>query len=262
MTGRDATPGELARLIGDARRLLELERAYGQQAAPFDPERVRARTRAVRSAAAIRTREAMPSAEDKQKALDALREALAPCCKCGLGATRQNLVFGEGNPDAALMFIGEAPGRKEDEQGRPFVGPAGQLLTNIIEAMGLTRDQVYIANVLKCRPPNNRTPSAGESERCFPYLLKQIDVIAPRIIVTLGNPATKTVLQTQKGITKMRGQFVAWNAIEVMPTFHPSFLLRSPNRKREVWEDMQKVHRRMKELGLPIGELKTRRRSG
>ena len=197
------------------------------------------------------------AAGNKQQALDELRQELEPCCKCDIAQERTNLVFGDGDPDAGLMFIGEAPGRQEDLQGIPFVGRAGQLLTRIIEAIGLTREQVYIGNILKCRPPNNRTPTTQESATCFPNLERQIEIIQPSIIVTLGNPATKTLLETTQGITRMRGRFVEWRGVQVMPTYHPSYLLRNPDAKRDVWEDMKKVHARMRELGLAIGELKS-----
>ena len=245
----NSTPA-ISTIIADARRHLELEQAFGIRGIPVDADRI----------AEFSRRMTASGAAAKQSALAALCEQLQPCNTCGLGDTRKHLVFGVGDANADLMFVGEAPGQYEDEQGIPFVGPAGQLLTKIIQAIGLTRDKVYIANILKCRPPRNRTPSAAESAACFGHLRKQIEIIQPSIIVTLGNPATKAILQTTQGITRMRGKFVAWNGIEVMPTFHPSYLLRSPSAKRQVWQDMQKVHARMKELGLPIGDLKQGRR--
>ena len=174
------------------------------------------------------------------------------CTKCGLHEGRNTVVFGVGNPEADLMFVGEAPGADEDRQGEPFVGRAGQLLTRIIEAIELTRNDVYIANVLKCRPPNNRNPAPDEVEMCSPYLARQIELIQPKVIVALGSFAAKMLLDTNTGITALRGQFHTYSvaghrdfpdkeAPVVMPTFHPAYLLRNPNAKREVWEDMKKV---------------------
>lgn len=244
---------ELTRLAGHARRHLELERAFGISAIPFDHGNVAEFKHAAQQ-------RGQASTAEKETALEALCQQAEACRLCELGAQRHKLVFGAGNPNADLMFIGEAPGQREDEQGIPFVGPAGQLLTKIIEAMGLTRAQVYIGNVLKCRPPGNRTPLPDETAACFPLLKRQVEIIQPRIIVALGNPATKTLLQTTQGITRMRGRFVSWHGIEVMPTFHPSYLLHNPSGKHHVWQDMQKVHARMKELGLQIGELKGSKR--
>jgi DNA polymerase len=151
------------------------------------------------------------------------------------------MVFGVGNPDAELMFVGEAPGHDEDIQGEPFVGRAGQLLNRIIEAMGLKRSDVYIANVVKSRPPNNRAPLPEEMEACRPFLLRQIDIVKPKVICLLGAVAVRGLLQSKESITRIRGQFLRWRGILVMPTFHPAYLLRNPNEKRTVWEDMQKV---------------------
>jgi DNA polymerase len=173
--------------------------------------------------------------------LASLARFMAGCTRCKLSRTRTNLVFGQGNPEARLMFIGEAPGYDEDLQGLAFVGKAGQLLTKIIEAIGLTRDDVYIANVLKSRPPNNRNPEKDEVAACMPFLEEQIRLIAPRVIVTLGTFATQAVLGTDEPIGRLRGRWQAARGSRVMPTFHPAFLLRSPERKRDVWEDMKKV---------------------
>ena len=252
--------GELKRLIADAERHLELEGAFGVSRIPFDPENVARLARAKPFGSVQPPTASATSAQEKQAALDQLRQKAEACRRCELGERRKNLVFGDGHPDADLMFVGEAPGQREDEQGIPFVGAAGQLLTKIIEAIGLDRKRVYIGNVLKCRPPNNRAPLPDEAAACFPYLCAQIEIIQPKIIVAMGNPAMRTILQTRQGITRMRGKFVEWNGIEVMPTFHTAYLLRNPAAKRDVWQDMQKVHARMKELGLPIGELKRGRR--
>jgi DNA polymerase len=158
---------------------------------------------------------------------------------CTLG--RSQIVFGVGSPKARLMFVGEAPGEEEDKRGEPFVGRAGQLLTKIIEAIGLTRDQVYIANVIKCRPPGNRNPEPDEVQECEPYLFRQIDVIKPRVIVPLGKFAAQSLLKTMDPITRLRGRQFDYRGAALIPTFHPAYLLRNPSAKREVWEDMKKV---------------------
>ena len=175
--------------------------------------------------------------------LDALRTDIGVDCRrcklCTLG--RSQVVFGVGNPKARLMFVGEAPGEEEDKRGEPFVGRAGQLLTKIIEAIGLTRDQVYIANVIKCRPPGNRNPEPDEVEQCEPFLFRQIDIIQPRVIVPLGKFAAQSLLKTMDPITRLRGRQYDYRGAALIPTFHPAYLLRNPSAKREVWEDMKKV---------------------
>ncbi len=170
-------------------------------------------------------------------------EAMAKACrKCGeLARTRKNVVFGVGNRKAELMFIGEAPGADEDEQGEPFVGRAGQLLTKIIEAMGFKREEVYIANILKCRPPNNRPPLPDESANCLPYLLRQIELVKPKVMVALGATAVRSLLGDETGITKMRGNWYEFHGVPIMPTFHPAYLLRNPPAKKYVWADMKTV---------------------
>ena len=176
------------------------------------------------------------------EALVAIREYIGDCTRCKLhGLGRRQIVFGVGNPSANLMFVGEAPGADEDIQGIPFVGRAGQLLTKIIEAIGLSRDDVYIANVIKCRPPENRNPEPDEVESCEPFLFQQIDDIKPRVIVALGTFAAKALLKTQDPISRLRGRIYDYRGAKLIPTFHPAFLLRSPDRKRDVWEDMKKV---------------------
>jgi uracil-DNA glycosylase len=169
------------------------------------------------------------------------------CRRCKLHKARHKIVFGDGNPNAQLVFIGEGPGADEDAQGLPFVGRAGKLLTQMIEAMGLQRKDVYICNVVKCRPPENRTPEPDEVETCSPYLLRQVDVINPKVLVCLGAVAAKTLLQTNRGITQYRGQWLEWRGRKLMATYHPAYLLRNPAAKSEVWKDLQKV---MAELGL------------
>jgi uracil-DNA glycosylase family 4 len=175
--------------------------------------------------------------------LDAIKTDIGPACTrcklCTLGRTQ--IVFGVGNPKARLMFVGEAPGEEEDKRGEPFVGRAGQLLTKIIEAIGLTREQVYIANVIKCRPPGNRNPENDEVASCEPFLFRQIDVIQPAVIVPLGKFAAQCLLKTTDPITRLRGRSFDYRGATLIPTFHPAYLLRNPSAKREVWEDMKKV---------------------
>ena len=170
-----------------------------------------------------------------------VRKELGDCKRCKLHRTRRTIVFGEGNEKAALMFIGEGPGYDEDVQGRPFVGKAGQLLTKIIESIHLPREEVYIANIVKCRPPQNRNPEPDEIQCCNPFLMKQIRVIRPRIICALGTFSAQTLLKTDTKISALRGKIFDLEGIKVIPTFHPAFLLRNPERKREVWEDMKKI---------------------
>ena len=175
--------------------------------------------------------------------LAAIQTEIGPDCRrcklCTLG--RSQIVFGVGHPKARLMFVGEAPGEDEDKKGEPFVGRAGQLLTKIIEAIGMTRDQVYIANVIKCRPPNNRNPEPDEVASCEPFLFRQIDVIQPKVIVPLGKFAAQSLLKTTDPITRLRGRQFDYRGAVLIPTFHPAYLLRNPSAKREVWEDMKKV---------------------
>src|SRR4030042_684458 len=170
-----------------------------------------------------------------------IREEVGDCKRCKLHRTRRMIVFGEGNEKATLMFIGEGPGYDEDVQGRPFVGKAGQLLTKIIESINLSREEVYIANIVKCRPPQNRNPEPDEIQSCNPFLMNQIRVIQPRIICALGTFAAHTLLTTDTKISQLRGKLFDLEGIKVIPTYHPAFLLRNPERKREVWEDMKKM---------------------
>jgi len=171
-----------------------------------------------------------------------VREELGDCIRCKLHRGRKTIVFGEGDPSSVLMFVGEGPGYEEDQQGRPFVGAAGQLLTDIIvKGIKLQREDVYICNIVKCRPPNNRNPEPDEISACEPFLSKQIEAIKPKIIIALGNIAAKTLLKTGEGITSLRGRWQTYNSIPVMPTFHPAYLLRNPKDKALVWEDIKKV---------------------
>ena len=192
--------------------------------------------------------DAAPTSEDTE--LARIEAHAKVCTKCAeLVRCRHNVVFGVGNARAELMFIGEAPGTDEDAQGEPFVGRAGQLLTKIIQAMGYQREDVYIANVLKCRPPENRTPLPEEVANCLPYLLAQIELIKPKVIVVLGAIAMKALLDIQLGITKMRGHWYTFRDIPIMPTFHPAYLLRNPAAKKEVWDDMKAV---LEKLGRKV----------
>lgn len=173
-----------------------------------------------------------------------VRQELGKCVRCKLSKGRKTIVFGEGSPNAGIMFVGEGPGADEDIQGRPFVGRAGQLLTKIIEAIDFKREEVYITNIVKCRPPNNRVPEPDEVGACIPFLRNQIAVIRPVIVVALGAVATNNLLSATLSITKVRGEFREMGGVLVMPTFHPSYLLRNPGAKREVWEDVKKVRDR------------------
>jgi uracil-DNA glycosylase len=183
--------------------------------------------------------------EDKKPGLDKIYKTMVDCHLCPLGKTRRNLVFGDGNPHAKVVFVGEAPGADEDEQGLPFVGRAGHLLTKIIEAMGLSRKEVYICNILKCRPPQNRNPLPDEITACEPFLKQQLKIISPQIICALGTFAAKTLLRTEVPISVLRGRFHLYEGIKLMPTYHPAYLLRNPSAKKAVWEDVQLI---MKEL--------------
>lgn len=173
--------------------------------------------------------------------LKEIREEMGDCQRCKLGQNRTNLVFGEGSPQARLMFVGEAPGEEEDLKGRPFVGEAGQLLSRMLNKLGLRREDVYITNIVKSRPPRNRDPEADEIEACLPFLVKQIESIQPLVIVTLGRIAAHNLLHTKTPITKLRGTWQEFHGIRVMPTFHPSYLLRFPKERQKTWEDMQQV---------------------
>ena len=182
--------------------------------------------------------------------LTVIREELGECTRCKLSSTRKSIVFGVGDPDAPLMFVGEAPGEQEDKRGEPFVGPAGELLDKMIEAMGWTRGSVYINNILMCRPPGNRNPQPDEVESCKPFLEARIRAIAPRIIVALGRPAANTLLGMDAPISSLRGKFHDRNGVKVMPTFHPAYLLRDPSKKRTAWEDLKLVMAELERLGI------------
>jgi DNA polymerase len=181
--------------------------------------------------------------------LSEVREELGECTRCKLHRHRTQIVFGVGNPNARLVFVGEAPGADEDAQGEPFVGRAGQLLTKIIQAMGMQREDVYICNIIKCRPPSNRTPESDEILACQPFLLKQLQGIGPQFICALGGPATQTLLRTKEPISRLRGKFYDFHGIPLLPTYHPAFLLRNPHEKKTVWEDMKLLLREMQRAG-------------
>jgi uracil-DNA glycosylase len=191
------------------------------------------------------------STEEKRRLLAEIDAQVKACKACILHERRKNTVLGEGDPEARIMFIGEGPGENEDLQGRPFVGRAGDLLNNMITGMGLKREQVYIANIVKCRPPNNREPAPDEVATCTPFLERQIEIIRPRVIVTLGRPALQHMLQQKISISKMRGQWLSWRGIRLMPTFHPAYLLRNYTKETRaaVWSDLKQV---MSELGMQI----------
>ena len=266
---------ELRMLTGQLRTLLEAMHVWGVQLVPgAQPPEPSASTPSIshpsypsEPSPAHRAADRSPSqpaaSQDVQEVLIPSQQALDPltrfslaqletvaqqCTACQLHRGRTHVVFGIGNPQAELMFVGEAPGRDEDLQGEPFVGRAGQLLTRIIEAIGMKRQDVYIANVIKCRPPNNRNPEADEIARCEPYLIRQIALVQPRLIVALGTFAAQTLLKTKLPISQLRGRFHTYQGVRVMPTFHPAFLLRNPDRKRAVWEDMQMVQRELGQL--------------
>jgi uracil-DNA glycosylase len=189
---------------------------------------------------------------EQQESLDKIRKDLGDCQRCKLGKTRKNLVFGVGNPQARLVFVGEGPGADEDEKGEPFVGDAGRMLNRIITAMGIKREDVYICNVVKCRPPGNRNPEADEIETCAPFLLRQINSVKPEAIVALGKFASQTLLETKEPISKLRGRFRDFHGIPLMPTYHPSYLLRTGGNSDsfwDVWEDMTQV---LQLLKLPV----------
>ena len=183
------------------------------------------------------------------ESLQQVRDDLGDCTRCKLHSGRNKIVFGVGSPNAKLMFVGEGPGADEDARGEPFVGRAGKKLDEMIQAVGLSRDEVYIANIVKCRPPNNRDPERDEIETCYPFLARQIAAVGPKAIVTLGSPATKTLLETKVGITRMRGEWHDYNGIPVMPTFHPAYLLRAytVENRRKVWEDLKAARARIDE---------------
>jgi DNA polymerase len=270
---------EVAALAGEALRHLEWLKDAGVREAPVvpptsasrDPARV-ASAPAARPAAPPGAPPPIPAASptasptgprppagqggyslnDKgcgSQALLAIRQELGECSRCKLSGGRTSLVFGTGNPRAALVFVGEGPGADEDQQGEPFVGKAGQLLTRMIEAMGYRREQVYIANVVKCRPPGNRNPEPDEIEACEPFLRRQLEAVGPKVIVALGKFAAQTLLRSEIPISKLRGTWSSYQGVRLMPTFHPAYLLRSPEEKKKAWADLQLVMAELKAGG-------------
>ncbi len=250
--------GDSDKVRAALRQQIETDRLLGAKSAPMRPVAARAGHRGGTR------RGSAGSPAKKAEQLGELEERhVRSCKKCSLCETRTRTVFGQGNPDARLVFVGEAPGFEEDKQGLVFVGRAGQLLTRMITAMGLTREEVFICNVLKCRPPGNRDPAADEILACSPYLHQQLEIIEPEVLLALGAPASKTLLNTAQSIGKLRGRFHEYNlsglsgegrTIPLMPTYHPAYLLRNPAEKGKTWADMQLV---MELLGLPVASQTT-----
>jgi len=220
---------ELRDLLRDTRLYLETQRRLGLEFLPAAPV-------------------AGPPPAAPAVTLAEVREELGECTRCKLCRGRTQIVFGVGNPRADLVFVGEAPGAEEDAQGEPFVGRAGQLLTRIIQAIGLRREDVYICNIIKCRPPGNRNPEPDEIAACEPFLLRQLEAIRPKLICALGGPAAHTLLKTKEPISRLRGRLVAFRGIPLLPTYHPAFLLRNPHEKKTVWQDMQLLQRELNRL--------------
>jgi uracil-DNA glycosylase family 4 len=271
--GGDGARAELRALVGQVRTNLASRQRAGLMGVPLTPTRpseasggvvgVAGRSAAASVAAAAARPTAPPLPHDATPDDDApagrptgahglalVREELGDCQRCKLAPTRKNLVFGVGNPNAHLVFVGEAPGADEDAQGEPFVGKAGQLLTKMIEAMGYARQDVYICNILKCRPPGNRNPEPDEIAQCEPFLKGQLAALRPRVIVALGKFAAQCLLRDDTPISRLRGTFRSYEGIQLMPTFHPAYLLRDPTKKKEAWEDLKAVNAALKRLGL------------
>jgi uracil-DNA glycosylase family 4 len=225
--------GELRDIVGHLKRLMREDMKMGLEPPNLSSSTLRYLDGAVSGFASL---------ED-------LKQYIGDCKRCKLCQGRMKLVFGEGSPEAKLVFVGEGPGKDEDMAGRPFVGEAGRLLTRIVAAMGLTREEVYICNVVKCRPPKNRDPEEDEVEACLPFLKEQLNLVRPQVICTLGRVAGQTLLGKEFKITRGRGSWYTFMETPLMPTFHPAYLLRNPSAKRQVWEDIQKV---MKRLGLEV----------
>jgi uracil-DNA glycosylase family 4 len=243
----DRASAELLEVIGKTRVFLEKERERGLKLVSMGHE-----TWSALESAVDRAHDAGNKVAEKKKdsaaALAELSARMQGCSKCKLSETRTNLVFGDGNPNARLVFVGEAPGADEDAQGLPFVGRAGQKLTKIIEAIDLKRSEVYICNILKCRPPNNRTPTSLEIECCLPHLMKQLEAIDPKIVCALGNSAAQTLLNSKAPMNRLRGRFHTFGNAIMMPTYHPAALLRNPEYRKPVWEDVQMIQRELENL--------------
>ncbi len=253
----DAEAVSVHEVVAELRRHLAWQEADGTRSLWRDPAQpiVAAEIQALVATPAFAARSApaavsylpglpAPAGRGPIQTLDEIRRDIGDCKRCKLCESRTNIVFGSGNPKAELVFVGEAPGQDEDQQGVPFVGPAGQLLTKMIEAMGFGRDQVYICNVAKCRPPKNRNPEPDEITACEPFLVAQLRTLQPKVIVALGKFAAQTLLRDSTPITRLRGQWREYEGVPLMPTFHPAYLLRSPNEKRAAWLDLQDVMKR------------------
>ena len=221
---------DIQEIVADLKSYLEYLRELGIEGLPVSLESLPEKDGSNPSPAPSRT-----------KTLEDVRTELGDCQRCKLHRTRRTIVFGEGDKKAKLMIIGEGPGYDEDVQGRPFVGKAGQLLTKILQSIHLNREEVYIANIIKCRPPQNRNPEPDEIRSCYPFLLGQVRAIQPKIICALGTFAAQTLLKTERKITALRGKAYDQDGIQVIPTYHPAYLLRNPDKKRDVWEDMKRI---------------------
>ncbi|MCE5194271.1 MAG: uracil-DNA glycosylase [Nitrospiraceae bacterium] len=233
-------------IINNIRTVLKFYQALGLERLPLNlsvNKSLSIKTQEIKKQSAV-----VSSSAEKAAALEELRKELENCQRCRLSRERKNIVIGEGSLDADIMFIGEGPGREEDIQGRPFVGDAGQILTRLIEKMGFKRENVYIGNIVKCRPPMNRDPEEDEIAACLPFVQKQIEIISPKIIISLGRISAHTLTESKIPITKLRGNFSKYGHIPLMPTFHPAYLLRNPKEKWRVWEDAQRVLEKLKEI--------------
>ncbi len=234
---------ELQRIVESLNAYVELEKKSGSDFLSYPKNK---KSAALLASGGRLMMDSLESLKSKKNMLEALKlEVLRSDC-CQLCRTRTNLVFGSGSPNTKIVFVGEAPGREEDLQGLPFIGRAGQLLTKIIESIGLKRKDVYICNILKCRPPNNRNPFPTEVLACEEHLAKQLDIIKPKIICALGKFAAQTLLRDQTSISKLRGKFFDYKGTKLIPTFHPAYLLRNPQNKHLVWDDMKKIKRELK----------------
>jgi uracil-DNA glycosylase family 4 len=240
----------LRALVGQVRTNLALRGRSGLLGMPARPSRRRGAAPALPATATTATPATPATTAAAAARLVAVRDEIGDCRRCGLCSGRNNIVFGVGNPAAHLVFVGEAPGADEDMRGEPFVGKAGQLLTKMIEAMGYRREDVYICNVIKCRPPGNRNPEPAEVAACEPFLKAQLAAIRPRMIVTLGKFAAQCLLRDSTPITRMRGQLRSYEGIPLMPTFHPAFLLRDPSQKKLAWKDLQSVNAALESVGI------------
>jgi len=240
---------ECHEIISQGRAILEDLQQWGFETVPppqlDDAPPIVAETVAAETFGAVRETSEPPPSVESPVTLTDLQQNLAECSRCSLCQQRNNIVFGAGNPHAQVVLVGEAPGREEDLQGYPFVGEAGKLLDKILLAMNLSRETVYICNVIKCRPPGNRDPQPDEIASCEPFLKQQLAIIRPKIIITLGRFAAQTLLKTSAPISRLRGQWHEYEGIALMPTFHPAYLLRNPSGKRPVWEDMKQVMKRL-----------------